>query len=66
MTVEEALYVWTFMLMWLFLPLCIGAGIGQYFDNRRENKIDATDFMTRLERGEELVGGVDGNIFHKG
>jgi len=63
MNEAEAIYLLTFMAKWLFLPLFIAGYIGEKIDEYLESKRDPFDWETRLQNGEELRGGVDGNLF---
>ena len=63
MNEAEAIYLLIFMFKWLFLPLCIVGLIGEAIDKYLNRKLDPFDWDTRLQNGEELIGGEDGNLF---
>ena len=63
MNEADAIYLLILMFKWLFLPLCIAGLIGEKIDEYLESKRDPFDWETRLQNGEELRGGVDGNLF---
>ena len=63
MTEYEALYLLWFMCKYLFLPMGLICLIAEVIEKYFSKRPEPWDWYTRLENGEELVGGDKGNLF---